>query len=87
MPQPFLSNSYEDNGFDGERNGSQWWFEAWGSGSKESWRRREETGRPPTPSELNHAEYIVLGIRHPSGEVMYRTRVGGLDLDPSLNRR
>lgn len=82
-----LTHVYEDDGYDGERNGSQWWFEAWGSGPKKEWLRRSEVGRPPRPYELRRSDYIVIGIRHPNGEVIYRTRNGGLDLDPRIGKR
>ena len=84
---PQLTTSYERDGFDGTRGDSVWWFEAWGSGPKKSWTTRAEAGRPPQPSELRSADYIVIGIRHASGETLYRTHTGGLDLDPRLNKR
>lgn len=74
-----FSTSREADGFDGVRNGVQWWFEAWGDGPKPNWKIRGEVGRPPTPEELVRADYIVFGFNTRSG-VSYKTRVGGLDL-------
>lgn len=82
-----LATSYESDGYDGHVRESVWWFEAWGNGPKADWTRREEVGRPPRPSELRSADYIVIGIRHRNGHVTYRTHTGGLDLDPRLKSR
>lgn len=81
-----LATSYEVEGYDGTHGKSRWWIEAWGVGSKADWYVRSEAG-PPTPSELRHADYVVIGIRHPNGHVTYRTHTGGLDLDPRAMRR
>ena len=74
-----METSYERNGYDGVRGSTQWWFEAWGSGSKDQWRIRSDVGRPPTPDELARADYIVFAFRK-GRHVTYKTRVGGLDL-------
>lgn len=81
-----FATTYESHGYDGTRRNVQWWFEAWGSGPKRDWIRRDEIGRPPRPSELRRADYIVIGIRK-GNHVMFRTHTGGLDLDPRVRRR
>lgn len=75
-----LKTSYENHGYDGKRGRLKWWFEAWGTGSKEEWTTREQAGRPPRPEELARADYIVFGFMRTSGRVFYRTKTGGLDL-------
>lgn len=82
-----LETSYESDGYDGTWGDSVWWFESWGTGSKANWTIRGNVNRPPTPSELRSADYIVIGIRRASGEVIYRTRTHPLDLDPRLRLR
>ena len=74
-----MQTSYERDGYDGVRGNVQWWFEAWGSGAKATWNVRSEVGRPPSPAELAHADYIVFAFRK-GRHVTYKTRVGGLDL-------
>lgn len=82
-----LQHSYERDGYDGTRGSSQWWFEAWGNGPRKNWTIRGKIGRPPRPHELRRADYIVIGIRHRNGEVIYRTHLGGLDLDARIASR
>lgn len=77
---PLLSTTRERDGYDFMRGQSKLWFEAWGSGSKEGWTTRADHGMPPSPQDLRSAEYIVFGIEDPTGNVQYKTRIGGLDL-------
>ena len=82
-----LTTTREREGYDGTVRGSVWWFEAWGTGPKKDWTLRDDVGRPPRTDELNHADYIVIGIERPNGQVIYRTHTGGLDLDPRVARK
>lgn len=77
---PLLSTSRERDGYDFMRGTSKLWFEAWGTGPKGTWTTRADHGRPPSPTDLSSAEYIVFGIEDATGHVTYKTRIGGLDL-------
>lgn len=76
---PMLSTTRERDGYDGMRGGAKWWFEAWGSDAKATWTMRDRIGRPPTPTELRNADYIVIGV-DTGGHVTYRTMTIPLDL-------
>lgn len=81
-----LATTRETEGYDGTWGKTKWWFEAWGSGPKSEWYRRDDIGRPPRTDELRTADYIVIGIQKGRRQPIFRTHTGGLDLDPRVMR-